>query len=166
MKRWCLIAFIAFGLIYFLSPIDILPDYLGLPGVVDDILLILFLIYLFRKIMRPDNIQNRRFREFIKSFFTNSCSNNSDFGNGRNEQNQTGTGTTDQSTGGPDLDARDPYTVLGIPPGSSKEEIRRAYHDLSKKYHPDMVNHLGAEFRDLAHKKFIDIRKAYETLNR
>jgi len=166
MKTWCIIAFIAFGLIYFLSPIDILPDYLGVPGIVDDILLILFLIYLFRKIMRPDSIQNRKFREFVKSFFSKSYSNNPGFGDTRNEQTQTEGGSTDQSTKSPDLDAGDPYTVLGIPPGSSKEEIRKAYHALSKKYHPDMVNHLGAEFRDLAHKKFINIRKAYETLIR
>jgi DnaJ-domain-containing protein 1 len=166
MKTWCIIAFIAFGLIYFLSPIDILPDHLGVPGVVDDILFILFLIYLFRKIIRPESIQNRKFREFTKSFFSKSYSNNPGFGDTRNEQTQTEGGSTDQSTGSPDLDARDPYTVLGIPPGSSKDEIRKAYHGLSKKYHPDMVNHLGAEFRDLAHKKFINIRKAYETLIR
>jgi len=166
MKKWCIIAFIAFGLIYFLSPIDILPDYLGVPGVIDDILLILFLIYLFRKIMRPDSIQNRRYREFTESFFRNFHSNNPDFGQGRNEENRTKDGSTDHSPGEPKPGDRDHYKVLGLQPGSSKEEIKKAYHDLSKKYHPDMVNHLGAEFRDLAHKKFINIRKAYETLIR
>lgn len=32
----------------------------------------------------------------------------------------------------------DPYSVLGLTPGASDEEVKRAYRDLAKKYHPDM----------------------------
>ena len=32
----------------------------------------------------------------------------------------------------------DPYRVLGLRPGASDEEVRRAYRALAKKYHPDM----------------------------
>ncbi len=164
MKIWFIIAFIVFGLLYFLSPIDILPDYLGVAGRVDDILLILFLIYVFLKIMRPDSIKNRLYREFAKKFFRNANSNNSDFRYKRDEQTGAEGRSTNQSAPGPNIDDQDPYAVLGIQPGASQEEIRKAYHDLCKKYHPDRVNHLGSEFRDLAHKKFINIKKAYETL--
>ncbi len=31
----------------------------------------------------------------------------------------------------------DPYKVLGIAPGATDEEIKRAYRNLSRKYHPD-----------------------------
>lgn len=32
----------------------------------------------------------------------------------------------------------DPYRVLGLTPGASDEEVKRAYRQLAKKYHPDM----------------------------
>ena len=164
MKMWLIIAFIGLGLLYLLSPIDILPDFLGGPGIIDDILLVLILIYLFRKIMRPERIKNRVFREFTKNFFRNAYSDSSDSRYKRDEQRDPKGRSTDQSAKGPKVDTQDPYTVLGIQPGASREEIRNAYRDLSKKYHPDRVNYLGPEFRDLAHEKFIDIKKAYEAL--
>ena len=164
MKKWFIIAIIGFGLLYLLSPTDLFPDSLGVPGIVDDILLILILVYLFRKIMRPESIKNRVFREFINNFFRNASSGSSDSEYKRADETGTESGSTNQSAPGPKSDTQDPYTVLGIQPGASREEIRNAYRNLSKKYHPDRVNHLGSEFRDLAHKKFIDIKKAYEAL--
>lgn len=164
MKRWFIIAIICFGLLYFLSPIDIVPDYLGLPGRVDDIFLILFLIYLFRKVLRPESIHNRTFREFAERFARKTYSNNSDSGYQRDEQTGGKDGSANQSGEEPEIDSQNPYLVLGIKPRASQKEIKMAYHDLSKKYHPDRVNHLGAEFTELAHKKFINIKKAYETL--
>lgn len=32
----------------------------------------------------------------------------------------------------------DPYRILGLQPGASDEEVKRAYRQLAKKYHPDM----------------------------
>ena len=32
----------------------------------------------------------------------------------------------------------DPYSVLGLTPDASDEEVKRAYRALAKKYHPDM----------------------------
>lgn len=32
----------------------------------------------------------------------------------------------------------DPYRVLGLEPGASEDEVKRAYRQLAKKYHPDM----------------------------
>lgn len=57
------------------------------------------------------------------------------------------------------------YEVLGVEHGASKEEIRRAYLELVKKYHPDRVAHLGEEFKELAHKKFVELQAAYERLS-
>ena len=53
----------------------------------------------------------------------------------------------------------DPYTILGVLPDSSAEEISKAYHKLAKKYHPD-VNQGSPE----AAKKMSEINAAYEQI--
>lgn len=63
-----------------------------------------------------------------------------------------------QSDGGRD------FEVLGVPPTATAEEVRAAYRELAKKYHPDRVAHLGEEFRELAHKKFLEIQESYERI--
>jgi Restriction endonuclease/DnaJ domain len=59
----------------------------------------------------------------------------------------------------------DPYEVLGISSGASKDEIRSAYRSLVAKYHPDKVAHLGHEFQAIAREKAIVINEAFEMLN-
>lgn len=56
-----------------------------------------------------------------------------------------------------------PYSVLGVNPSATSEEIQQAYRTLVKKYHPDRVGHLGAEFHDLAEIKMKEINAAYAT---
>ena len=54
---------------------------------------------------------------------------------------------------------RDYYEVLGLQKGASQDEIRRAYRQLAKKYHPDVNKEPGAEA------KFKEINEAYDTLS-
>lgn len=54
---------------------------------------------------------------------------------------------------------KDYYEVLGLSKGASKEEIKRAYKKLSKKYHPDINKEADAE------DKFKEIAEAYEVLS-
>jgi DnaJ like chaperone protein len=63
-----------------------------------------------------------------------------------------------------DLASDEHYAVLGLKRGASKEEIKKAYKDASKKYHPDKVYHLGEEFREVAEEKMRAINKAYQAL--
>lgn len=56
------------------------------------------------------------------------------------------------------------YEVLGVSPNASAAEIKKAYRTLSKEYHPDMVSHLGEEFRQVAEEKMKEINEAYQFL--
>ncbi len=54
------------------------------------------------------------------------------------------------------------YEILGVSPSASDEEIKKAYHHLATLYHPDKLQHLGPEFKELAEQKFKTINEAYQ----
>ena len=58
----------------------------------------------------------------------------------------------------------DPYQILGIPESASDEEVKRAYRELARKYHPD--NYHDNPLADLAQEKMKDINAAYEEINK
>jgi len=55
-----------------------------------------------------------------------------------------------------------PYEVLGVKPGASESEIRAAYKNLVKKYHPDKYQ--NNPLADLAEEKMQEINEAYDIL--
>lgn len=57
----------------------------------------------------------------------------------------------------------DPYQVLGVSPNASDEEIKKAYRDLAKKYHPD--NYADSPLADVAEQKMKEINEAYDEIN-
>ncbi len=57
-----------------------------------------------------------------------------------------------------------PYTVLGIDPNATDEEVKKAYRELAKKYHPD--NYADSPLADLAQEKMKEINEAYDTIQR
>lgn len=59
---------------------------------------------------------------------------------------------------------RNPYEILGIKEGASQEEIKKAYRELVKKYHPDQ--HHDNPLYELAEDKLREINEAYEYLTK
>ena len=55
---------------------------------------------------------------------------------------------------------RDPYEILGVHRNSTEEEIKKAYRELAKKYHPD--NYSDPNMAELAGEKMKEINEAYE----
>lgn len=56
----------------------------------------------------------------------------------------------------------DPYAVLGVSPSASDEEIKKAYRELVKKYHPD--HYADNPLADLAEAKMKEVNEAYDTI--
>ena len=56
------------------------------------------------------------------------------------------------------------YELLSVAPDASVDEIKRAFRREIAKYHPDKVQHLGAEFQEIAAAKAADLTRAYKTL--
>ena len=57
---------------------------------------------------------------------------------------------------------RDPYEVLGVSRNASQEEIKKAYRELSRKYHPD--SYANNPLADLAEEKFKEVQEAYQQI--
>ncbi len=134
-------------LLYQILPWDVLPDFLGPLGRLDDMLLLgLLFWYLW---------SGRRLGDLLRKDRTSRT------------REARGSGPQDSPRGhdGPG-DTGDPYSVLGIPPGASMEDVHRAYRREMAKYHPDRVSHLGEELQRVAHRKSLEIQEAYQEILR
>lgn len=194
MKSFYKTLLILIAIAYVISPIDLIPDFLvPYIGWLDDAFIIGLIIYYLKFNRLPpffyrhgETEKNREnnFNRYNGSSFSN--------GNQEQQQNRNGQGrggnhnqrnganndqrqksrTTDHGAGSKAYNEqpngakskKSPYDILGVDINATKEEIHAAYRKLVKQYHPDRVAHLGKEFQDLANKKFIEIKDAYNTL--
>ena len=63
-------------------------------------------------------------------------------------------------------DSGSAYSVLGISPSATDEEVKAAYRRMAMKNHPDKVATLGPEVQKAAAEKFRKIQEAYETIKK
>lgn len=55
-----------------------------------------------------------------------------------------------------------PYQVLGVSPGASDDEIKKAYRTLSRKYHPDA--NINNPNKEQAEERFKEVQQAYDQI--
>lgn len=58
----------------------------------------------------------------------------------------------------------DPYKVLGVSRDATDEEIKKAYRELARKYHPD--SYAGNPLADLVEEKMKEINEAYDMIQK
>ena len=57
---------------------------------------------------------------------------------------------------------KNPYEVLGVSPSASESEIKAAYRELAKKYHPD--KYTDSPLADVAEEKMKEVNEAYDEI--
>jgi DnaJ like chaperone protein len=95
---------------------------------------------------------------------TASATQNNGRGSGAND-----TGDPSQSTPetkSPVSSRADALEILGLSPRASDAEIRAAYRRLVSEWHPDRLNNMAKELRDIATERVKSINQAYEVLIR
>lgn len=142
-------------LVYLRSPIDLVPDFVGPPGLIDDLLVAIGVVWWLSRARRPGNAATSAGRSGTARGPSRPGRGRSAAGGARGAQAGRAAASGD---------VWDPWRILGISPGATRTEITRAYREQLKRYHPDRVADLGEELQALAHRKALDLRRAYEEL--
>lgn len=142
-------------ILYAIWPYDLLPDFFVGLGWIDD-LIILGALYWYHFIHRPAKAREKFERERYER------ASQQERGGRQEKAYQESQGSTERNNR---FSSPDPYKILGVNRNASADEIKIAYRKMALKYHPDKVDHLGDEFKDLAEKKFKDIQEAYQKLS-
>ena len=150
---WKVILLILAGL-YTLNPYDLLPDFMIGWGWIDD-LIIWGLLWRYLASQKKKYANYHRFYQQADKEFENK-SRGTYSGQQQSHSHQQNFGGTTPG---------DPYQILGIDRNASAVQIKQAYRELARKYHPDKLEHLGDEFKALAEIRFKEIQKAYQELS-
>ena len=131
--------------LYFVVPHDVVPDFMVGPGWLDDLAVFALAWWWAARLRKIYQARG---------------------GSWTHGQSQGRSSDGRRQTRHADYENDDPYKILGVKQGASREDIKSAYKKLAAQYHPDKVQHLGKEFQEMAHEKFVAIQKAYDTLTK
>ncbi len=142
MNLYLKLMLILLGLAYLISPVDIIPELL-LPyvGWIDDGVVLWTIFHLIRHGTLPPIFMKKK------------------PGGGKPIPPQQEASPQKKSP------PKSAHEILGVSPHAAWPEIQAAYKEKIKQYHPDKLSHLGEEFSNLANEKFLEIQKAYDSLN-
>lgn len=137
--------------LYFLSPLDLIPDVFFPAGFLDDLLVILVVLSGSPFLKKIISGYLKKFRDYPpppeeEGFFEQKDSFQENF-----KKREKG-----------DSPVKSPWEILGIPESATLEEIKEAYRKRCREYHPDKVAHLGIELQKVANEEFKKIQSAYE----
>ena len=62
--------------------------------------------------------------------------------------------------------ANNSYKILDIEKSATDAEVKKAYREMAKKYHPDRVNTKDEAIKKGAEEKFKQVQAAYETIQK
>lgn len=79
---------------------------------------------------------------------------------GKSNQNQS------SQSKNSDFSLNEAYHILGLKHDATIDEIKSAYKQKIKDYHPDRVANLGDELKNLAAKKTVEINQAYDLIKK
>jgi len=60
---------------------------------------------------------------------------------------------------------KDPWKILGLPPGTPQSELKNHYRRLAKQFHPDEFHALDEHHRETAAEAFMAIKEAYKEVS-
>jgi len=136
---WPAVLLLAAALLYVIFPGDF--DFVPFYGRLDDVLFVMLALYYYRKRKRAMG------------------------GFGGSSEGREGS-SRERESPSPKEEESDPYLLLGVDRGEDEEEIKRAYREMLGKYHPDRVQHLGEEFREMAARKAKAINLAWQRIRK
>ncbi|MGM9748257.1 MAG: J domain-containing protein [Candidatus Cryptobacteroides sp.] len=116
-------------------------------SIITQIIILNLLINAFRRSFRFDSDQRQRRTDWSEWYQWNN-----DYGNGT----FTGSASTVSAA----------YNTLGITADATDSDIKFAYKQLAKKYHPDRYATASVEIQKSAEEKFKKINEAYMTIRK
>ncbi|MEN8264926.1 MAG: DnaJ domain-containing protein [Nitrospirota bacterium] len=124
--------------IYIISPFDLHPLFL------DDLIASGFLFYMVYK-----NAKRKKQQQYYNYY----------------QQSQSSHKSSSVESEGP-LTLEKAYSLLGVTPGASLDDITKAYKDKMKKSHPDKVSHLSKELQEKARELTLELNEAYALIKK
>ena len=157
---WTSIAAIIGALLYIFSPIDLIPDFIPVVGLLDDAAVLALCL-------NSISIDLKKYEEWKKQSLFNKKNKNSQK-KSTSAKNKTGSkGNQKKSSNKNDSAARivELCDFFKIEYSSlNKDTLKKSYRAMMTQYHPDKVNNLADDFKELAVRKSKEINEKYEEL--